>query len=607
MWLSPSSTILLPLLLHSFVTLTSAAGGSRTKEFDLTVTWEDYAPDGFSRKMLLVNGQSPGPLLEFNQDDQVVVRVHNQSPQNLTIHYHGLEMKGTPWSDGVPGVTQHPVQPGSSFTHKFKATQYGSYWYHSHFQSQIEDGLYGPIIIHPRPDEPSPFHLITKDKETVRAMQDAVNKVKPLIISDFVHITADEKWNMTMASGVEDSCYDSILFNGKGRVECLSRDVIDANTNKLQKAYLAAVPGGAEMTDKGCLPASATIAFAGLGGDKDAILPGTFSGCRDTKGEIEVIRVSKKPRASAAWLALDVIGATNYVTGVFSIDSHEVWVYAMDGSYIEPQRVQAIPVVNGDRFSILVKVNKSGRFHIRYNGDSATQMIAGHAILSVDGYGPAQDSEPYISLVGVPVSEDVVVFNQTVAYPYPPSPISPTADATFNLSMTLDGASYHWALNSTVLTALELDHQKPTLFHPQPYANNNVTISTRANQWVDLVLITGIAPQPRHPIHKHGTKMYKIGSGTGHFRWSSVEDAIKEVPDRFNLVNPPRRDAFASLAAHEEPTWVVVRYHASDPGPWLLHCHINSHVAGGMSMVIQDGVDQWPTVPEEYAEGGNGE
>jgi FtsP/CotA-like multicopper oxidase with cupredoxin domain len=39
--------------------------------------------------MFLVNGQSPGPVIEVNQDDWVVVRVHNKSPYNTTVHFHG--------------------------------------------------------------------------------------------------------------------------------------------------------------------------------------------------------------------------------------------------------------------------------------------------------------------------------------------------------------------------------------------------------------------------------------------------------------------------------------------------------------------------------------
>lgn len=68
---------------------TATASQENVKEFDLSITWQDYAPDGFSRPMLLFNGQSPGPTLEFDQDDQVVVRVHNYSPYNTTVHFHG--------------------------------------------------------------------------------------------------------------------------------------------------------------------------------------------------------------------------------------------------------------------------------------------------------------------------------------------------------------------------------------------------------------------------------------------------------------------------------------------------------------------------------------
>ncbi|KAH7003157.1 multicopper oxidase-domain-containing protein [Fusarium venenatum] len=606
MYFSTSSLVFLPLLIQTLITSVSAT--FKTKKFDLTITWEDYAPDGFSRKMLLVNGQSPGPVLEIDQDDMVVVKVHNESPEELTVHYHGLEMKGTPWSDGVPGVTQHPIKPGSSFTYKFHATQYGSFWYHSHHRGQIEDGLYGAIIIHPRHDEPNPFHLISEDEHTVYKIKEAVEKVKPIVISDFVHLTSEEKWDMTVAAGIEDSCYDSILFNGKGRVECLNKDVVDANLNEIQKAYLGLVPGGAEFTDKACLPASALNALAGGLGNESALLPGTFSGCKETDGEIETIKISNYLGQWESWLAFDIVGAVNFVNGVFSIDGHDMWVYAMDGSYIEPQKVQAIPVANGDRYSIVIKIANSGDYKMRYNSNSAPQLITGHAVLSIEGYSAAEgDVEPWINLVGLPASKEVAVFTQLVAFPYPPSPISPTADVTFNLSMAIRGASYLWALNSTGLMSQDLDERRPTLFNPQPYINNNVTISTKLGQWVDLVFVAALFPQPPHPIHKHGSKMYMLGAGTGHFRWNSVEEAIKEIPDQFNLVNPPRRDAFLSAPADKEPSWVVVRYHAADAGPWLLHCHINNHMVGGMMMVIQDGVDAWPEVPEEYAEGGDGE
>lgn len=264
-WRIGNISVLTVLLLVSLVAARPSPRDDNTKVFDLTVTWDDNAPDGFSRKMLLVNGQSPGPVLDINQGDCVTVNVCNSSPYNVTIHFHGtyiierfsslvltssgIEMKGTPWSDGVPGVSQRPILPGNSFTHQFEATQHGSFWYHSHFLGHIEDGLYGPVVIHPTNDQPKPFELITDDENTLLAMNEAEQNVVPLVIADFVHLTSDEKWAMTQAAGVEDSCYDSIIFNGKGQVYCLPEEEITANLNPLQKTYLDIVPGSA-FTDK---------------------------------------------------------------------------------------------------------------------------------------------------------------------------------------------------------------------------------------------------------------------------------------------------------------------------------------------------------------------
>lgn len=115
--------------------------------FDLDLTWQKGAPDGNVRELIFMNEQFPGPELRLEQGDDVEVVVHNNLPVNTSIHFHGIEQRGTPWSDGVPGLTQKPIQPGHSWTYRWKATQYGTYWYHAHAQSEIMDGLYGPIWI----------------------------------------------------------------------------------------------------------------------------------------------------------------------------------------------------------------------------------------------------------------------------------------------------------------------------------------------------------------------------------------------------------------------------------------------------------------------------
>lgn len=64
------------------------------------------------------------------------------------VHWHGIRQLNTMHMDGVPGITQCPIAPGDSFTYRFKARQYGSAWYHSHYSVQYADGLLGPLTIY---------------------------------------------------------------------------------------------------------------------------------------------------------------------------------------------------------------------------------------------------------------------------------------------------------------------------------------------------------------------------------------------------------------------------------------------------------------------------
>lgn len=57
-------------------------------------------------------------------------------------------MWGTNTQDGTGGLTECPIAPGGSKTYKWKATQYGTSWWHSHYSVQYGDGVYGPIVIH---------------------------------------------------------------------------------------------------------------------------------------------------------------------------------------------------------------------------------------------------------------------------------------------------------------------------------------------------------------------------------------------------------------------------------------------------------------------------
>ena len=160
--------------------------------FELDLTWETFAPDGNPREMVLMNGQFPGPQLNLHYGDNVEVVVTNHLPVEATVHFHGIEQDGTPWSDGVPGVSQKPIQPGAGFTYRWTATQYGTYWYHGHAQGLIQDGLFGAIVIQPAPTEPSPFALIASDTSSLAAMKRAEASPRVVLLSDWDKYTSTQ-------------------------------------------------------------------------------------------------------------------------------------------------------------------------------------------------------------------------------------------------------------------------------------------------------------------------------------------------------------------------------------------------------------------------------
>ena len=337
--------------------------------------------------------------------------------------------------------------------------------------------------------------------------------------------------------------------------------------------------------------------LAGGSGSPELMPEGIFEGCTPTTGSVEIISA-----AVNSWVAIDLIGANNFMIAAVSIDEHDMWVYAVDGVYVVPQKVQALNLFNGDRVSVMVQTKATaGAFKIRTSSASPPQMLVGHAILKVGGASTGNvNSQAHIDIVGAPIGSNVAFLDYAAAVPFTEETIPLEADDFFRLDMRLDGASYLWALNNTRLMPHDIDSVPlPALFDPQPFVQNEVTISTLNNTWVDLVF-QATGPMPPHPIHKHGNKMYHIGAGEGLFEWDSVNEAIAAAPQHFNLDNPPKLDSVMSPPAETGPSWGAVRYHVTDPGAWLIHCHIHNHAEGGMVVLIQDGVDKWPTIPQKY-------
>ncbi|CAG8808014.1 25481_t:CDS:2, partial [Racocetra persica] len=69
----------------------------KTNYFNLTIEKVTLAPDGFTRQLSTVNGQYPGPVIEVNKGERIVMKIHNKLGEPTALHAHGMLQKGTPW------------------------------------------------------------------------------------------------------------------------------------------------------------------------------------------------------------------------------------------------------------------------------------------------------------------------------------------------------------------------------------------------------------------------------------------------------------------------------------------------------------------------------
>ncbi len=115
--------------------------------------------------ILSYNGAVPSPVLRLKQGVPFRAVVTNRLNQDTTIHWHGIRLPNS--MDGVPGLTQPPIQPGGSFIYEFTPPDAGTFWYHPHANSlqQMGRGLAGLLIVEEK--EPVPV-----DRDIAWLLQD---------------------------------------------------------------------------------------------------------------------------------------------------------------------------------------------------------------------------------------------------------------------------------------------------------------------------------------------------------------------------------------------------------------------------------------------------
>ncbi|MEX0806898.1 MAG: multicopper oxidase family protein [Candidatus Binatia bacterium] len=333
--LSLGGSIVSPL--QSRATENRRSSGLRDIQLEAHEMMWELAP-GKRIKAMAYNGQIPGPEIRLKEGERVRIILKNRLSEPTTIHWHGVDVPNA--MDGVPGITQKPVQPGERFIYEFTATPSGTRWYHTHFQEhkQLDLGLYAPLIIDPAKADPFPF-----DREYT------------LLLDDWVTGTGTAVARTTEGTA-----------GGRGRMGGMMGGMMGGG--------MGGMMGG--MMRGSHMPAYDTMTINGKA------YPAT-----------QPLKVNKGER-----IRLRLINASADHTHVIRLAGHRLRVTHTDGNpLVQAVEVDAVPIAPSERYDVEFVADKPGAWFLYCSQHG--HGTAGEQVLIV--YEGREETKPEAAVEGV--------------------------------------------------------------------------------------------------------------------------------------------------------------------------------------------------------------
>ncbi|KAG5876553.1 hypothetical protein JTB14_026702 [Gonioctena quinquepunctata] len=513
--------------------------------------------DGVERGILSVNRMIPGPSIQVCEGDKVVIDVENHMQgMEATIHWHGIWQRGTQYYDGVPFVTQCPIQEGNTFRYQWIAGNSGTHFWHAHTGLQKMDGIYGSIVIRQPP---------SKDPNSMLYDYDLTTHV--VLLSDWMHEDATERYPGRLAVNTGQDP-ESLLINGKGQFR-------DPNTGFMTNTPLEVftiTPGKRRRTCASC-EGQHSISFS---------------------GERYDFVINADQSVGAYWIQLRGLGEC----GIRRVQQLAILRYAR-GPY-QPS-TQAPTYDFGIPQGVVLNPLDARCNEIRPDAICVSQLKNAKEIDSaiLQERPDVKIFLPFRFHVYTP--EDL--FNPNT---YNRHLVAPNGDHVISL---IDEISYMSAPAPLISQYDDIDQdQFCNGDNRPPNCGQNCMCTHKVdiplNAIVEVVLVDEVQqPNLSHPFHLHGYSFNVIGIGRSPDR-NVKKINLKHALDldrkgllhrQFNL--PPGKDTIAV----PNNGYVVLRFRADNPGFWLFHCHFLFHIVIGMNLVFQVGTHaDLPPVPPSF-------
>ncbi|XP_013416914.1 laccase-2 [Lingula anatina] len=315
----------------------NCAGTSRAISFDNVITG-----DGIFRELIAINGTMPGPKIEAPSGAMVVVHVKNNLiNEPITVHWHGMFQFKTGFMDGVPHLTQCPINSGQVFTYRFKAEPSGTFFYHAHTGAHRTDGLVGALIVYPE-------HEITYTSSTSGSSfgRNFFSRFRNFQLARSVSVSEEEHVILLQDWFHEDTKNVFKIQNGGGGFY-LENPFFPQGTNKF------AVTFGPDKVALAGIPY-----VSGVINGRHRYTDPLFFQTTPVDNQVPYERYDvKRQNPPLRYRFRMISNSVQYAYRVF-IDDHPLTVVASDGFEMEPVEVQSLLINPGERYDFLITADR---------------------------------------------------------------------------------------------------------------------------------------------------------------------------------------------------------------------------------------------------------
>ena len=473
------------------------------------------------------NGQYPGPLLHVPEAATVTVNFTNSIPWPTTIHWHGLRLDNA--SDGVPGITQDPVEPGETFRYTVHFKDPGVYWYHPHHREDIlkDLGLYGNMLVEPR----EPDYYAPADREEFLMLDDflmAGDEPMPFGTERTTHAFMGRFGNLFLVNGEPD--YELEVTAGEV-VRLYLTNV--SNTRTFNLSFEGAA-GRADAPTGGAPRQNAGRTDASMGHPRIKVI-GTDVGAFEREEWVESIVLSPAER---------------YIVHV---------LFDAPGDYTLVNRVQGIDHLGGVFFPETDTLGSVRAVAAGEAGAGASTPAAAFDTLRANLHA-AREIALYRDRFDDPIDRELTFTLETNGLPY-----------VVERLMRFDSAYFHpveWSGTMPMMNWNSSSQEVRWIVRDPATGAENMDIDWRFR--VGDVVKIRLHNERRsfhamqHPFHIHGQRFLVL--------------ARNGVPNE-NL-------AWKDTVLLPAGTTTDILLEITNPGRWMAHCHISEHLEAGMRMLF---------------------